>query len=179
MDKASTSSPETGVAQVGGEVEVGFDSKFEDKWWIFEKSMWAVYVLFLLASISGILGRGLISKKTVANADKTFTVKYERIAHFHTPAEMTIHIAPGAVRNREAKLWVGGALLNQMLIRGIVPSPAQQVPAGAGLDLTFPAQFDGAAKIVIAFQPSSVGTFTSEVGVPDGPLLHLSTLVLP
>jgi hypothetical protein len=179
-EQSHTQSDHTGVSRVGGEVEVGYDSAFEDKWWKFEMSSWVALIIFLAAALLGVLGRGLLSKAQVISSDGSFKVKYDRVVHFRTPAEITIEFGPAAVHNNSAQFWVGQTFFKQLKLQGILPAPLQQAPNGAGMLLDFPVSTNAPRQSVsLRLEPSSVGAFNSEVAAPGGNSVRFSTLVLP
>jgi hypothetical protein len=51
--------PELGKS---GEVETGFNEKFEQGWWRVERTAWAVMTVLVMAGALGVFGRGYASR---------------------------------------------------------------------------------------------------------------------
>lgn len=80
------------LSAVHEEFEVGFNQDFEDHWYRAEQVGRVVMVLFTLASVLGLLGRGPFSHATARSADGVLSVDYEPIARHGTTTTVTVHI---------------------------------------------------------------------------------------
>jgi hypothetical protein len=50
------------VPKIGNELAVGEDLEFQRRWWRFERVVWTIFLLILVADLAGLLGRGPLSK---------------------------------------------------------------------------------------------------------------------
>lgn len=179
-EQVQTSSPQTGVSRVGGEVEVGYDSAFEDKWWKFEVGAWFFLILLLIATVAGVLGRGPLSKATAGSSDGLVVVRYDNAVRFRTPVEFRIELAGGATQAATEQIWISKTFYRQLGMQNTTPRPLQQfVNADGGL-LTFAAAPNrGKQQIILRLQPDSVGFCNLQVAIPGGDEVRFRTLVLP
>src|SRR5215218_6611781 len=95
-----------------GEVEVGFEQDFERKYYRVQRSIWVLLVLFLLAGIAGLFGRGPLSTTTRRSADGTVRLTYERLARFRTPTAMMVE-APIDAAAHELRVRIPRPLLDR------------------------------------------------------------------
>lgn len=166
------------VPRVDGKVAVGEDLQFQRKWWRFEKVIWSVFVLLLLADLSGLLGRGPLANAERDTADGSLHVKYERVQRENTPSIMTILPAQGAVHAGELQLYVSDSIVKQLGAQRIIPAPKTSRVGNGGVTYTFPATTTP-ITVQIELKPSFIGTHVFDVGVPGSDILHAKTFVLP
>ncbi|MGA8025846.1 MAG: hypothetical protein WB992_01785 [Bryobacteraceae bacterium] len=68
------------------EVQVDFDCQFIEKWLSRQRYFWYAIILLLLLTMSGLLGRGPLARRTVFTGPSQLGVTYERMLHFKTPS---------------------------------------------------------------------------------------------
>ena len=66
------------VPKVDNAVAVGEDLRFQERWWTFERVVWSIFSLILLADVLGVFGRGWLAKAELNNGNSGMHVKYER-----------------------------------------------------------------------------------------------------
>lgn len=174
------------VAKVDGELAVGEDLSFQRKWWRFEKWVWRVFAVIVLADLLGIFGRGPLANATKATPDGALTVHYERIERFSTPSILRIQLGPDAVHGGQVRLWVSTSLISRLGAQRVIPAPSSSQIVKGGVIYTFPAGAEP-SSVAFALQPANAGMSyltlrlldadASRDGAED--LLRLGVLVMP
>ena len=144
------------VPQVDNAIAVGEDLAFQRRWWKFERGVWVVFGLILLADALGGFGRGPLSKAERQTADGAMKVKYERVERAGTPSVMSLEFQPQAVRNGQLELFVSNTLLRQIGAQRIIPQPSSSSLSEGGVTYTFPVQA-APAIVQFALEPSFPG----------------------
>ena len=171
-----TSPVHDSVEKINDEVAVGEDLAFQERWWRFENAVWIFFLIVLICTFLGLLGRGPLSKGTRQNA--AFTIHYERIARTGTPSMLEVVFAPEAIHQNRIQLFVSDSLVKEFGAQRVVPAPAETVTGDGGLTYTFPAtQVPAAVKF--ALQPDGPGIFHFAIGQPGEPPIDARVVVLP
>ncbi len=166
------------VAKTDGAVAVGENLAFQKKWWRFERVVWIFFGLILVADLSGLLGRGPLSKAERRTGDGALQVKYERVEREGTPSIMMILPGSAALRDGALHLFVSDSMLKELGAQRIIPSPASSTLGGGGVTYVFPAT-TLPMTVQFALQPSFVGAHEFQVGLVGGPAVQGKVLVLP
>src|SRR5947209_496293 len=106
-------------------VETGFDPSFEDRWWRFMKGTRTAFALLMIVGVSGLFGRGPLSK-TSAYTDHGLQVEYERMIRFKTPSQVKVRFPAQA--NRPITLAISGTCYEKGRISRQVPEPEASHP---------------------------------------------------
>ena len=166
------------VAKTDGAVAVGEDLGFQQIWWKFERAVWAIFALILIADMSGLLGRGPLSKAEAQTTDSSLRVKYEKVERANTPSIMTIIPGDGAVQEGNLRLFVSDSVVRELGAQRVVPQPASSALGNGGVTYTFPASALP-ITIQIALQSSFVGSHAFRLGIPGHAMIDRKVLVLP
>ena len=159
-------------------VAVGEDMAFQQRWWKFERFTWAFFGLILLADVSGLLGRGPLSKAEAHTPDGSLHLKFERVERANTPSIMTLTPGPSALENGSFKVFVSDSIVKELGAQRVVPQPVTSTVGDGGVTYNFSA---AALPITvqIALQPSFVGSHPFRIGVPGHDSVTGKVLVLP
>ena len=166
------------VPQVDNAIAVGEDLSFQRRWWRFERAIWWVFGLLLLADAAGAFGRGYLSKAHQTTPDQTVDLQYERVVRANTPSVMSIKFGPGAVRDGQVKLHVSEAILQQLGAQRVIPQPAITTVEKEGVTYAFPVNGD-AGMVQIALEPSFPGVHRFSIGVVGADTLAEKIAVMP
>ena len=166
------------VAKTGGAVAVGEDMAFQQGWWKFERVVWGFFGLILLADVSGLLGRGPLSKAEAHTEDGSLHVKYERVERANTPSIMTLTPGEPALHDGLFKLFVSDSIVKELGAQRVVPQPSNSTLGAGGITYTFPVT-SLPIVVQIALQPSFVGSHAFRIGVPGQETVQGKVLVLP
>lgn len=168
------------VAKVDNRLAVGFDPKFESKWWITERISWLIMFLFVVAGLCGFLGRGPWSKHMASNNDAGITVEYEKVMRYKSPASLIVRIHPGVIHEQSFVLHINKDVVQKLGEQRVIPQPTSSTPESDGISYVFPMAAAGQeSQVSFALQPESVGQAQIEIGISGKPPVLASALVLP
>ncbi len=166
------------VAKTDGAVAVGEDLEFQRKWWRFERVVWSLFALILLADVSGLLGRGPLSKAQAQTADGSLRIKYEKVERANTPSIMTLLPGQAALHDGAVQIFISDSIVKELGAQRVVPQPERSTVGNGGVTYTFPAT-QLPVTVQIALQPSFVGSHEFQVKVPGQEAVSGKVLVLP
>ncbi len=169
---------EDSVSKVNDEVAVGENLEFQRRWWRFERIIWSVFLLILIADVLGCFGRGPLAKARTATSDGSMNITYERVERFGTPSILTIHFGKSAIRDGKVQLWVSDSLIKELGNQRVVPQPASSTLDGKGILYTFPVT-PHPNSIEFALEPSSPGIFSLTFRVPGMQEADIKIYVMP
>lgn len=146
-----------GADPVNDEFEVGFDQRFEQSWSRAEQIGRVVMVLFVIAGLAGLLGRGPFSHERVQSAGSGLMVDFEPVARSQTGTQVTLHVAnPG--ESPTVKIYIGSNAVEPMGLQRIIPQPVSTQTVQDGLTMVVavpPGTQD--AEIRLMLMPVSLG----------------------
>ncbi len=169
---------EDSVSKVNNEIAVGEDLNFQRKWWRFEKIIWTIFTAIVILDLLGAFGRGYLAHNRIHTPDNVLDMKYDRIARFDTPSNMSVSFGPGAVRDGKVQLFVSQSVISDLGAQRISPQPQTSTVGNGGALYTFDATRPPAI-VQIAFQSSKPGLHHITVQVPGTEALHARVLVMP
>ncbi|MFP5236307.1 MAG: hypothetical protein ACLGSD_10420 [Acidobacteriota bacterium] len=166
------------VPQIHDEIAVGEDIDFQRKWWRFEKIIWPILLLIVLADVLGAFGRGWLAKAHAATPDHALTLDYERVARAGTPSIMTFKFGPAAIQNHRIVLFVSDSIVKPLGAQRISPEPALSIIGKDGITYIF-ASSESPASAQIELQPSFPGPHKFRVQVQGSDSINGSIFVMP
>jgi hypothetical protein len=163
-----------------GEIDVGMSEEFEQRWWRIEKIGWGVMLVFVLLGLSGLFGRGPLSRTTAEAPDGSASVKYERYAHNHTPSEVAVTLRRAALQPPHATVWLSRELTDGMPVSRVIPEPVSAAPRADGTLYTFdvPTATDS-ATVHFVIEPGTPFRKHGQVRAGTGAPAELSIFVYP
>jgi hypothetical protein len=170
---------EDSVGKVNNEIAVGEDLEFQRKWWKFEKIVWVVFTIMVILDVIGLFGRGPLAHAKKQTADGSMVLKYDRIARYSSPSNLSVQFGPAAVHDNKIELLMSQDVISELGAQRISPQPTSSVLDGGKMLYTFPATPGAAAMVQIAFQSSKPGMHHVEFQVPGSEPLHASVFVMP
>ncbi len=166
------------VPMVDGAIAVGEDLEFQRRWWRFEKVVWSLFVLILLADLSGILGRGPLANARAQTPDGTLDLKYERVLRENTSSIMTVLPETTAIHDGKLRLFVSDSILKEFGAQRVIPQPQTSTVGDGGVMYTFLAT-STPLTVQIELKPSFIGAHTFRVGISGGSSIQAKSVVLP
>ena len=166
------------VPKIDNAVAVGEDLDFQERWWGFERIIWSLFLLIVVADMLGIFGRGWLSKAELHGADMGMDIKYERVERAMTPSVMTIDFRPEAIHDGKVELFVGDSLFRELGNQRVVPQPERSSVGGGGITYIFPAS-STPAQIQFAMEPSFPGVHRFQMQVPGMQRTGARIVVMP
>jgi hypothetical protein len=156
---------------VNDELEVGYDERFETLWRRVELTSHALMLLFVLAALAGVFGRGPISHRTYRSPDGLFSVDFEPWSRNGTATQLTFHLPPSQGTSANpvpVRLFLGSAIVEPLGLQQVLPRPNRSEPADGGAFYIFDtASKAGDAMIRLVLKPSSVGPAHVEARLGD------------
>jgi hypothetical protein len=169
---------EDSVPKVNNELAVGSDPEFQDRWEIFERIAWTVFLLFIVASLAGAFGRGPLAQAKAKASDGSLEVKYERVQRSGTPSIMTIAFPQSSVQNDTVQLWADDNLVKPLGTQRVVPQPFTSVLSAGGILYTFPATTTP-FSVEFQTQPGAIGGADLKLQVPGKAMVRIHVFVMP
>ncbi|KAA6465111.1 hypothetical protein DYQ86_03930 [Acidobacteria bacterium AB60] len=169
---------EDSVPKVADEVAVGEDLDFQRKWWRFEKIIWPILVLIIVADVVGLFGRGWLAKAKAATPDNALSLDYERIERASTPSIMTLHFGEPAIHNGRIVLHVSDSIVKPLGAQRISPQPALSVVGNNEITYVIPAT-QSPASLQIEMDPSFPGLHPFRVQVEGSTPIDRNIFVVP
>ena len=169
---------EDSVPRIHDEIAVGENINFQRRWWRFEKIIWPILLLIVIADMLGVFGRGWLAKAHAATPDHALTVDYERVARASTPSIMTFKFGPAAIHNNRIVLFVSDSIVKPLGAQRISPEPALSIIGKDGITYVF-ASSDSPAGAQVELQPSLPGPHKFRVQVLGGDAINGSIFVMP
>jgi hypothetical protein len=153
-----------------GDLEVGFDERFERSWGRVESVGRIVMALVVAAGLAGLLGRGPFSHRTSATPSGALSVDREPLVHYGTGTQVTLHIDPARIAPDADGLWIvhlNNVFVEPMGKQRVTPQPVDEAADGRGIALAFrldPSKHDDLIRIML--QPTEVGpqSLVADVG---------------
>lgn len=158
---------EDNVPKVDGKIAVGEDLKFQRRWWRFETVIWTLFVLIIVADLSGILGRGPLANARRHAQDGSLDMRFERVERANTSSIMTLQFGATAVHDGKTQLFVSNSILSKLGAQRVIPQPEISAVGDGGVTYTFSATALP-MMVQIELKPSFVGPHEFTVGVPGG-----------
>lgn len=173
---------------IDDELEIGFDQEFEKKWRGLEIASQGLMVLFVLAALVGLFGRGPFSHRTHKSADGRLAVDFEPLTRWGTTTQVTVHLSAPADGTQsgedgvQARLLVSNEFVEPLGLQQVIPQPNATEAIGGGAIYNFaipPGQDSGMVRFVL--KPSTIGLVNAEVREvgPGGASLSWTQWVLP
>jgi hypothetical protein len=169
---------EDSVAKVNDELAVGSDLDFQHRWWRFERAVWVLFTLLVIADLLGCFGRGFLAKSRMRAADGSLDVQYERVERFSTPSILRAKFGPDAIHEGKVQLWVSSSLVKNLGNQRVIPQPAESVLDNNGILYTF-ATKPRSDTVAFALEPTSPGLYDLEVRVPGHEQVKARIFVVP
>src|SRR5687767_1206363 len=119
-----------------GDLDVGQDLKFEKRWWVIERSGWAVIALLLFAALLGFLGPGPLTKKTAGTRGGALWLEYHKFERYQAPVDLRVQLAPEPAKDT-VRLWIDRSYIEAVQIESVEPQPESVEMAGNRFVYTF------------------------------------------
>jgi hypothetical protein len=169
---------EDSVAKVNDEFAVGEDLDFQHGWWRFERAVWVLFTLIVIADLLGCFGRGFLANARVRAPDGSLDLQYERVERFSTPSILRAKFGPDAIHDGKVQLWVSNNLIKDLGNQRVIPQPAESVLDNDGILYTFPTK-PRSDTVEFALEPASPGVYDLELRVPGYQQLKARIFVVP
>ncbi len=164
------------VPKINDEVAVGEDLEFQRKWWRFERTIWVLFGLLLIATAAGLFGAGPLAHRKTSNS--AMYVEYDAVDRAQTPAILRVSFQPGVIQNGKVQLFVSESMVKELGAQRIIPAPESSTVGGGGITYVFPATFEP-ATVAFALQPASPSVTHFTLQVPNQPAITERIITMP
>ena len=168
-----------GADKVNGELEVGYDQRFEKSWSRAETVGRGLMALFLVAGLIGLFGRGPLSHHTNSAEDAALAVDFEPVARSQTGTQVTLHLS-NPTESPTMDVFVGSNIGEPMGLQRILPQPVSTRLVDDGMVLTVavtPGTRDSELRFML--QPTSLGPNQLVARLADHEPLRWTQFVVP
>jgi hypothetical protein len=163
-----------------GDAEIGQNLAFERWWSKVQNIAWIASAVFLLAGLSGLLGKGPLAKATAGTTQNPIYVKYDRFARYMATSKLEFVIAPTApIEDGTAQIFLSEDLVKTVRAEQTNPRPVWQQLANGGVIFGFRTTPGASVTIQFVQSPQTFGHIKSQVGLVNQRLLQVSQFVYP
>ena len=166
------------VPKIDDAIAVGEDLQFQEKWWTFERAIWSVFVLILIADVLGVFGNGWLAKAQIRQPESGMFVKYERVERTGSPSKLEVQFGPDAVSDGKVKLFVSDSVVKDLGAQRVIPQPEISAVTKDGLVYTFPAAGQP-GDVAFELEPSAPGVHWFHLQIPGKPMVSARVVVMP
>jgi hypothetical protein len=161
------------------DLQIEQDLPFQRREMRLSRVAWVVMLLFLLAGLAGLFGSGPLSQTTASAPGDAFWIEYDRIARWQAPTPLHVHLRAGHP-SPFATVWIRHSSPEARDVERVDPPPlfAEVHPDSTHYAFYAP---DTSSEITITFilQANGWGRREGAVGVPGGPEVPFTRIVLP
>lgn len=164
------------VPKINDEVAVGEDLEFQRRWWRFERTIWIVFGLILVATATGVFGAGPLAHRKTSN--DAMYVEYDGVDRAESPAMLRVSFKPEVIHEGKVQLFVSESVVKELGAQRIIPAPESSTVGGGGITYVFSAT-TAPASVAFALQPASPSVTHFTVRVPGQPGITERIVTMP
>lgn len=172
-----------GAAPINGEIEVGFDQRFERRWHYYEIAGRVVMIIVVAAGLFGFLGSGPFSHQRVDFPyGRLAAIDFEPITRFDTTTQVTFHLRPDAGEQAAGivRVRLSSNTIEPFGLQHTHPASEQQEAANGDVIMTVPVDARGKDDLIrIIGRPTQFGPIHMTVQIDGGPAHHWTQFALP
>jgi hypothetical protein len=161
------------------EIDVETDKAFQKKDWRAERIMWSFMLLFVLAGISGLFGRGGLSDAKAGSEAEKITVKYERFLRYHTQDRLDISLFDIPKHDTNFRLEIDKAYIDKIQLEDIHPTPQNTLLTANGIAFIFENKMAGKAKVIFYLKPDRIGNVNTAIKFNNNHVINISQFIYP
>ncbi|RYD79879.1 MAG: hypothetical protein EOP53_08930 [Sphingobacteriales bacterium] len=136
--------------------DVETDNDFQEKDWRAERVMWFLLLLFVLAGLIGVFGRGGISKAKKVSPDQKMEVQYQRFLRYHTKDRLDIFLQD-LPADSTFSIEIDKKYVNNVQVESIHPAPEKTLITSNGVAYFFRNGNAHQAEIIFYISPDKLG----------------------
>jgi hypothetical protein len=163
-----------------GDLELAQDLAFQRLQWRIQRVAWVAIALLILASLLGLFGRGPLSRASAGGPQSPLTIDYDRFVRVGDETELVLHLGPGAVVGKRARVGLASDYLDRLHVERITPQP-EAIEAGGSRHVFVFLLADGeeGASVTLHLKPSHAGPLPGRAGCADGTEVTFSQFSYP
>jgi hypothetical protein len=151
------------------DIDLSQDLRFVRRSWVAERAGWGALAALIVAGLLGLLGPGLLSKKTLEGPLRAEFSRFERL---DTPADLKLRLQRGA-RN----LWIEKRWLEEVDVESVRPEPLRVSDEGEWAVYSFAARED--VDVHLGYRYHQAGAMKGRFGVSPDKTVTLKQFVYP
>jgi hypothetical protein len=162
------------------ELQIDADLAYQRRTWRMQRIGWFVFVLLVVAGLTGIFGSGPLSRTVAGGPTEGLSIDYERFARLHAPTTFIIRVDRRLARGDEIVVALSGDAVRGLELPATTPPVEGAGVAPGAILLRFKADRQpGELTIVLHAKPRRIGRLSSQLGVPGGPAHTIRQWIYP
>lgn len=163
-----------------GDLDIEQDIDYQRKEWRFQRMGWAVMLLLVVGALAGLLGRGPLSKTSLADQGSLERLEYHRFVHYRDPEQLKLQLSAEATQGEQFRIWLSHAYFSGIEIQSVTPEP-EHMEAGEGRHaMVFSVAEPGQpTSVSIQFEAEQMGPLSGALSINDEPPVELWQFVYP
>lgn len=162
------------------DIDPCFDMPFERRWWSIQRIVWIFLVLVLLGGLAGVFGHGPLSRTSAQAPESHLRVGYDWVARRETPALLHLHLDKAALASGQVRIRLNHALVDQLQLKQIVPTPLAAEPLADGVRFVFRTDpSEDSATLIFTENPTAPGIVEAEVAVEGAKPARFRQFIYP
>ncbi|HEU4616679.1 MAG TPA: hypothetical protein VFV10_01495 [Gammaproteobacteria bacterium] len=168
------------MASRAGGLEIDEDIERERRHWLYERIVWSLMALVVVAEILGAFGGGVLSRATAGSPERGLAVEYSRVWRKNAPTDLRFRMPRAPADGGELTLWIARRYLDKLDVDEITPEP-ERVEVGADrLTYVFNAHEPGIpAEILFEIEPQTWGRLHAAAGLEGGAQVAFTQTIFP
>jgi hypothetical protein len=155
-------------------LEIDEDQNFERREYWFERVGQLAMLLLAIAALTGVLGRGPLSKRSVYT--ENLKIDFEHFIRKSADTQITVHMNTSGGKQ---SFWLDKEFLEKVEVTRIEPEPENKVVGEHGIQYQFATLAKQSGDIVIQFQPETWGRMQAKIKDDAGNIALLNFLAYP
>ncbi|MFC7401655.1 hypothetical protein [Citricoccus sp. GCM10030269] len=129
------------------DLDIRQDDRFQQREWRVEQVGTVLLVLFLLAGVLGLVGKGLFNQASAASENGALEMEYQRVAHYKADQTVTFTVSEEAIEDDTVTLVLTGPWVQEVNMSSINPEPDTQYATPDGMAMEFAVHQPGDLEI--------------------------------
>ncbi|HWC14221.1 MAG TPA: hypothetical protein VG929_06470 [Actinomycetota bacterium] len=168
------------MTELVGDLQVEQDTTFEKREWNFQRVGRVLMSLIVVAALLGFFGAGPLSLTEVRDDTGNLSLAYEHFGRRGSTTELVVDVAPAAIANGKAEVWLSSHYLGEMQVESVTPAPDQVTIQDDGYVYTFLVdQPEDAVTATFTFTIDAMGTVTGHAGLAGAEPIELDHFFTP
>ncbi len=137
------------------------------------------FILILVSALLGLLGKGSLSKTIARDPSNRLRAEYFRFVRYQGPVDLKVRVNGQATATGVLRLQLSKGFVDEVEIERIDPEPISQSSGPRFFTYTIRTETNAETEIRVRFASSHFGRLAYDVGLQEGPVLHLRHFSYP
>ena len=139
----------------------------------------SIFTLVLIAALTGLVGKGPLSKVKAASQNRELEVEHLRFIRYQGPTALEIHIAANATAHGILPLQLSRTFVDDVEIERIEPKPESVTAGPTYVTYLIRAETNQPTEVKVRFSADHFGRVRYRVGLAGGPSVPLQHFAYP